>query len=237
MDHRIGCYLVHAHAPPFFLNPPLPDKALLLVETRPSFFLPHVVASAVRTHPGWRLYVFGTPDVHALLRDSCPNFELATCVTLPSGRLTPQGFSELMMSSEVWGRIAEEHVLVFQTDCVLVRPTPSRFLAFDYVGAVCGLLHPERFVMNGGLSLRRRSAMLRAVRQLRDRHPDLLGEPEDVALCRCMRMAGDFTLPTMKDCNQFAIESLGDPSRAIGMHGTDKYYAAPELVRAMLESA
>lgn len=234
MDALVGTHLL-AHARlPVVLDKPMGNKALAIVETRPSFFLPHVVASAVRTHPGWRLYVFGTPEVHALLNSACANYEQATRVTLESAHMSPHEYSQLLVSEAFWSVISEEHILLFQADCVLVRPTPPDMLVYDYVGAVCGTLHPDRFVMNGGLSVRRRSAMLRALSLMT---AESKRKPEDVAFCETMRAAGTFCLPSMEACNAFAIESMGDPDRAVGMHGTDKYYAPRGLVARLLASA
>lgn len=234
MDALVGRRLL-TETLPFTARRSGSDKALVIVETRPLFFLPYVVASAIRTHPDWHLYVFGTPDVHTLLGAQCTNYHDVTAVTL-SGRLDQNGYSKLLMSSRFWSLMNEEHVLVFQADCVLVRPTPTKFLEFDYIGPVCGTTDPAQFIMNGGLSLRRRSAMLRAVRGLARGHPSLLEKPEDVAFCEAMRSSTvhAYKLPTLDECNEFAIESIGDPDTAIGMHGTDKQYAPPELIARLL---
>lgn len=225
---------------PFSVPPASEDRALVIVETRPLPTLPRVIASAVAHHPGWHLYVFGTPEVHALLKASCNNYAQVTQVRLSVGEggMSTKQYSLLLLSPSFWDIVRQEHVLVFQADCVVVRTTPPSALAYDYVGAVCGLLDPRAFVMNGGLSLRRRSAMARAVGLVRAHHPDLLDQPEDVALCSVMRQYPSlFCLPDMQTCNNFAIESLGNPRTAIGIHGTDKGYAPAELVEACLESA
>lgn len=236
MDAQVGEYLVRTASLPFRVDRAHDDRALLIVETRPSYFLPHVVSSAVRAHPGWALYVVGTPAVHALLGSHCENYGDVTRVTLDAPpRMTVTEYSRLLMSRQLWDVVRHEHVLVFQSDCVLVRQCPDHFLTYDFIGAVCGTTHPQKFIMNGGLSVRRRSAMTRAVDLIRDHHPRLLDEPEDVAFCRVMRAhASEFSLPGLEECMAFAIESTGDPATAIGLHGTDKYYAPPELVAELL---
>ena len=236
MHSFVGTHLLRTTSFPLRILHAEPHKALVIVETRPSFFFPHVVASALTTHPGWHLYVFGTPEVHALL-DSCCDSECKeyTKITLGDARMSSQQYSHLLMSSQFWDCILEEHVMIFQTDSVLVRPTPPLYLDYDYVGAVCGPLDGSSFIMNGGLSLRRRSAMKRAVHHIRQRHPDLLDEPEDVAFCAVMRSyPREFSLPSMEACHEFAIESLGEATKAVGMHGTDKYYAPSQLVADLL---
>lgn len=234
MDALAGDYLLRTAKLPFVLKPDANCPcALVIVETRPLFFLPHVVATALQTHAGWHLYVFGTREVHALLHSNCNKYHLATRVSLPEGPMTTQQYSHLLLSPEFWGVLQHEHLLIFQADCVLVRPTPARYLEFDYIGALCGSLTPREFVMNGGLSLRRRSAMARAVSLMHASRRDLLDRPEDVALCLLMR-AHNFCLPDMKACFQFAIESVGDPTTAIGLHGTDKRYAPRSLLAQLL---
>lgn len=239
MHFIAGAHLLR-HAPlPFAApSPPRPDGALVIVETRPSFFLPHVVSSAVRTHPTWRLYVFGTPAVHTLLHSCCTNYQDVTRVELQGvgPTMAKEQYSEMLLSARFWDTIQEEHVLVFQSDCVLVRGTPPALTAYDFVGPVCGTL--VDFTINGGLSLRRRSAMARAVDLLHREAPDLLTLPEDVAFCTIMQRHPDaFRLPSMQECNAFAIETIGDPDTAVGAHGVDKYYAPAALLAQLCSGA
>lgn len=219
---------------PFDVHPSEADKALVVVETRPLQSLARVIATAVRTHPGWHLYVFGTPEVHAMVQAACMDYTKVTRVSLRSGMMTTHDYSRLLMSPGFWDIIKQEHVLIFQNDCVLFRTCPAKYFAYDYVGAVCGVMDPDLFVMNGGLSLRRRSAMVQAVKLLHDHHPELLDQPEDVAFCGVMRQYPFFTLPSMEQCNRFAIESVGNPYTVIGMHGIDKGYAPAKLVSQCL---
>lgn len=206
---------------------------MVIVETRPTRDLLRVISEAVTANPGWGLYVFGPSKVHDFLDFS--KVTGYTRVVLGCESMDTHEYSKLLLSNKFWDLIREEHVLVFQTDCVIVRGVPPSFLAFDYVGALCGLLAPDAFIMNGGLSLRRRSAMLRAAAAVEGL--GLSDEPEDVAFCRAMRRLGGFTIPSMAECDAFAIESQGDPATAIGAHGIDKGYAPPGLLRALVDLA
>ena len=234
MDPRVASYLdaVPRHMPPTVSGD---STALVIVETRPLPHLPQVIASAVRTHPGWHLYVYAPPAVHDFLdRGGSLVGGEYTKVTLEPKPMTTAHYSKLLLSRQFWEVVREEHILVFQADCVVVRPTPPEFMRYDYVGALCGLLLPSRFVMNGGLSLRRRSAMVRAILLMTD---DEAREPEDIAFMLTMRRnAPAFTLPTMEECDRFAIESQGDPRTAVGVHGTDKRYAPPALLEELFDS-
>ena len=42
-------------------------------------------------------------------------------------------------------------------------------------------------------------------------------------------------LPSLKECDEFAIESFGDYTKAIGIHGTDKYYAKPKFYKEVFQ--
>lgn len=236
MEFTLGSYLLSTSQLPFHVHPDSPNKALLIVETRPSFFLPYVVESAVRSHPGWKLYVIGTEAVHRLLESSCANYAHCERGVLPlKSRLTVPMYSYMMMSHKLWDLVDEEHILVFQSDCVIVRTTPTSYLKFDYVGAACKTREGEEFVINGGLSLRRKSAMKRAIDLMNAEHPDLLKLPEDEAFSAVMRAHPDkFALPTREECNDFAIESWGNPAKAVGIHGTDKYYCPPTVIAQLL---
>ena len=39
----------------------------------------------------------------------------------------------------------------------------------------------------------------------------------------------------MEECDKFAIESWGDYTKAIGIHGTDKYYTKPNFFKEVFE--
>lgn len=208
-------------------------NAMVLVETRDSFWLRYVLANAVTMNPGWKLYVFGTKAVLDRVKRHVDGD--LVCVELmvdPQQKFLVSDYSRLLLDSAFWNIFASERrVLIIQLDTVLVRPMPEWVLTFDYIGAVCGKTNPQEFIMNGGLSLRNPKAMIRAIQKMTPAQKDL---PEDVAFCETMRHDADFILPSMQQCHAFAIESRGDPVTAIGAHGTDKDYAQPGLLRQLL---
>jgi hypothetical protein len=130
-------------------------------------------------------------------------------------------YNYLLMDASFWKKFREDHVLIFQMDCLLLREPSDDMLEWDYIGPLCGTLSESEFIMNGGLSLRKKDAMIKACETFTNEERKL---PEDVAFTRCMRRQKDFSLPTMNSCYKFGIESLGDIDTAVGIHGTDKYY-------------
>lgn len=209
------------------------NKAMVIVETRPNFWLPWVIANAVRV-VGWDLYVFGTDEVLEYISAVLINVDYHK-VLIP--RMNIQGYSRMLMSNAFWNAIQAEHILIFQTDCVLVRPIPDELLKWDYLGAVCGLLDERTFVINGGLSLRRKSAMLKAIDFMTDNDRC---EAEDIVFTRVLRLmrkcGSEINFPDMKTCNAFAMESMGDPNTVVGIHATDKFYAPTEYLKETLST-
>lgn len=231
MDRRVGNYLVQ-YQPPVLVRA-VPKQSLFIAETRLSYFLEHVIHNAVGEFPEWDLYVCAPPPVLDALRPMFPQMK-EIAVNLPP-RCSPETFSAIMFSPEIWQVFETEYVMIIQTDTVFAPGAASRLpdMTKDYYGAACGDLSSDAaFVINGGLSLRRVSAFARAAAKLTDADRQL---PEDVAYCQVMRRyPSEFVLPSMAECMHFAIESFGDPSAAVGIHGTDKYYAPPVLFAAML---
>lgn len=207
-------------------------EAMVIVETRPAFWFPYVVANAVRTI-GWNLYIFATEEVFKLLGTKMRNITYRKAIV---PLMNVQGYSNLLTSTHFWNSIQEEHVLIFQSDCFLWRPPAKDMLKWSYIGPLCGSLIPKDFIMNGGLSLRKKSDMIIACGMISSEERETL--PEDVAFTRVMRSKPhSFMLPTMDDCFRFAIESIGDPITSIGIHGTDKYYASTEVVEGCVVQA
>ena len=238
MDRRVGAFLAAAADVPACV-PALarPKQSLFIAETRESYWLLPIIKNALREFPGWDLFVCATPEVLAYLRPLVPARVKEICLDAPR-RSSPETFSAIMFSPEVWRLFETEFVMIFQTDTVFVRGAAARLLeapARDFLGAACGnIASPTEFVVNGGLSLRRVAAFAEATRLLTDADR---ATPEDVAFCEVMRRHPDkFSLPTVAECNAFAIESFGDPAAAVGIHGTDKYYAPPALLVAALGS-
>ena len=58
---------------------------------------------------------------------------------------------------------------------------------------------------------------------------------EDVYFTNLIRENYPKSLPSLKECDEFAIESFGDYTKAIGIHGTDKYYAKPEFYKKIFQ--
>lgn len=229
MDRRVGEYL---HTLPK-TGSPGSKQSLFIAETRESYWLPLVIKNAVREFPGWDLYVCAPTSVLTWLSDEFPQIK-GIVLDIPAGRASVGVFNAIMYSPEIWRVFDTEYVLVFQCDTVMAPGAAQKLLSTeasqrDYYGAACGTLSQSEFVINGGLSYRRVRAFAEACALLTDEDKKL---PEDVAYTRILRDIGNF--PSIKECCDFAIESVGNPAAVIGIHGTDKGYAPPALVASVL---
>jgi hypothetical protein len=159
---------------------------------------------------------------------------------IPEGPFGPKELNGLLLSPAFWEERDEEHILIFQRDTVCLQPLDPKFLDYDMIGAPCGQIGRDgrgeilTFDMNGGLSLRRRSAMLKALSHT----PVPDGMPEDVYFTRVLRKLChtlDARMPDLETAGAFALENerfyKGLP---FGVHGTDKHYHSEALAKAML---
>lgn len=107
-------------------------------------------------------------------------------------------YNELLVSRDFWEAMTDI-VLIFQWDSMLLRKGIEAFLEWDYVGApIPDIGFPAQ---NGGLSLRRRNAML-AVIDAREWH----GENEDVWFCNGLYQLG-LNIATYEVAEKFSCET------------------------------
>jgi len=208
------------------------ERVFVLVETRCAFWLPFVIRNFINVlGASWNVHLFLARDVAVSLKE-----EFGHCtfdVTVIQDKLTVPEYSALLEQSPFWSTIREEHVLIGQLDTVLLRPIPEDFFKYAYVGAPCGDISGDQFILNGGLSLRRRSVMLDITSQL----PGNGQDPEDIYFTRILR-AMKAPLPGLTEAIQFCAESIIAPDNSpCGVHGTHKYWIPTAQMRVLVDTA
>lgn len=146
----------------------------VIIEPRRHRNLKFVIEHLHAVLPQVPIHVF-----HGMLnRDMIPVEPHITAHELPLENLTLFDYNAITMNPAFYQSLPGKHILVFQTDSVLFSRSPVKleeFLEYDYVGAPHHSLwysflewKPQRFfeVGNGGLSLRRRSMMLRCLEKV-----------------------------------------------------------------------
>jgi hypothetical protein len=203
-------------------NAPGRNKAAVIVETRSTYFLPHVLTNAAYfLQDGWNLYVVHSPINGPFVAECTRPWNIRT-VAVNSSRLSSAQYNKMLMSESFWDIFEEEWVLVFQSDCLFCRPVAAEFFDYGYIGAPCG---PGGAVLNGGFSLRHRPLMMQAIQQCRETVQESV---EDFFFTRAAALLGS-RVPDFNTACRFSVESfLVDIP--VGVHGTDKFYLPERAV-------
>lgn len=129
-------------------------------------------------------------------------------------------YNRLLQSFEFWENIKEENILIIQHDSGLLRHGIEEFYQYDYVGA------PWKFQEhggNGGLSFRKRSAMLKCLHRVAQ-IPEL---NEDVYFSNALKFL-NLNLAPRDVCKKFSCETIFELG-TFGYHAIDKYLTTEQV--------
>ena len=103
---------------------------------------------------------------------------------------------------------------------ILRKISETEFPNLSMLGPVCVNFDDEKkFIMNGGFSFRDKKLM-----QELCKNEIITSKVEDIFFTEQIRKFYPELMPSMRECNDFAIESIGNKLKVKGIHGTDKYY-------------
>jgi len=212
---------------------------LCIVEPRAHPLLPSVLRRAAELYGGDGDAAFtlvtsqgGLDSVTEVIKLWSGHSVLFTEDLCGKDNLSVEDYSALLTSAAFWRLFPPDcHVLVFQTDVLLLRRVPDEYLFFDYVGAPWPWVPPgTSYGMggNGGYSLRFVGAMLRAVEAVA-RAPL---EPEDVFFARAASM-GVVRCPGPEVASRFSVEHLepSDGEVPTGGHQVWRFWDADTVDR------
>jgi hypothetical protein len=181
------------------------NKCALICETRNLPNLEEVVRAHMKQLQGWELtavcsshnkYVFEALGARILeVRES----------------LSAGEYNQLFTGFNLWNQIAREHVLVFQADSMLLKPIPDDMLQHGYIGAPWSFYERGG---NGGLSLRRTSAMIDTLNRVAYSPSD---GNEDIFFSKHCQ-----TVAPREVCSAFSVETIFTLG-TVGYHAIDKY--------------
>ncbi|MEC8063449.1 MAG: DUF5672 family protein [Pseudomonadota bacterium] len=158
------------------------NNIAMIIEPRQHPLLEPVIRNCYE-HLGWPIILFhGTKNLEYI--NSSPYLVklkdqgMLILKNLEKENLTSQEYSTIMISESFWKEIPAENILVFQTDVVICgnNETLKPFLQYDYVGAPWAPTIPSWIgpnVGNGGLSFRKKSAMLKATQAIENKNIDI----------------------------------------------------------------
>lgn len=206
---------------------------LIIVATKTSYWLPLVIKNAAEKISNANIYFVGPQHCIDFIQSQFVNNKISYIQYKLIGDFnTIKSYNWLLLNPEFWQQFNEEFLLIFQPDCIILRDIEPNFYNYDYIGAVCGNISEENtFIINGGLSLRRRQAMIDVCNSLNKKESS--GEyAEDIIFTHKIRNNIKYNkkFPSIELCNHFAIESSGNIDTCVGIHGTDKYYIHPTIL-------
>lgn len=169
-------------------------------------------------HESWSLMIIYGSDNEELVNRIVESIGDVHLVKLNVNNLNMNEYNQLCVSEELYNSIPTENILMFQIDTILRKDIPENLLQYSYIGAPWRLDLPwsgtTDGIGNGGLSLRRRSAMLNILKYFN--HPLRGRINEDVYFsmgCKQLKL----NRPTYEIAKSFSVETVfyDDP---IGLH-------------------
>lgn len=207
--------------------PTFPSKKLaVIVEPRNSPLLRYVLYNfAYLLIPlGWHFQLFHGTDnktlAEELKNELAPNLSITN---LNTPNLSIENYNVLLTTPSFYDTLVSnpENILIFQIDCILLKNTVDKFLEYDMVGAPW----VHTYGCNGGLSLRRVSAIKRVLQT----NPWVY-DNEDGFFSH--RYASQLNIPDRYTLSEFSAEKIwsDDP---VGLHKTYDYQSHNKLINLL----
>jgi len=130
-------------------------------------------------------------------------------------------YNKRLTSLEFWNQFDEENILIIQHDSAILRHGIEDYFQYDFIGAPIQWI--EFPAMNGGFSLRRKSAMINVIKNY---HYNGL-ENEDLYFCNGLQQLNG-NLPTFKVAKSFSCETIFNLG-SLGYHAIDRYLTNEEI--------
>lgn len=196
------------------------DKCAVIIEPRRHPHLSYVIRNVMHfLGPSWGLCIVHGTENRPFVEEIIEGWGEVLLLDCGAADLPGHTYSDYKASPSFWWQLPSETILTFETDSILRRRGIDEFLEYDYIGApwVWALINrdaAEGPVGNGGLSLRKRSAMLRILAEHgSERVPDT---PEDQFFSRWLYRDG-YHLPSLQTAGRFSTETLFEP-HSLGLH-------------------
>jgi len=196
-------------------------NTMLIIDTRLSLNLILVIKNALHKLPHFNLMVISTKSNLEYLESIFG--KITHKALLNKSKINLNEYSEILRNQELWKKIPGERVLVFQSDTIFLRGiNNNEFQDLSMIGPVCvNFEDDKKFIINGGFSFRNKKLMIEL-----SKNKIINSHIEDYFFTEQLRKYYPELMPNIQDCNNFAIESIGNKLLAKGIHGTDKYYTS-----------
>jgi len=221
---------------PIPLIPAESDNYAVIMEPRPHPHLEYALRNVMYfLGSGWGLQIFTSRANREFIDRIVRDWGDVHIVTMAQNNLTSFDYNRVKKTAEMWEIARGKTILWFESDCLLRRPGIEKFMLYDYVGAPWSSewAFSERVrVGNGGLSLRKRDAMLDISRHGNSHNGVIY--PEDVFFCINMYLERDrYHVAPVDIAREFAVETMDHPD-PLGIHKIWQYLPA-ERVKELLD--
>jgi hypothetical protein len=158
----------------------------------------------------WGLQVFHGIDNQDFIYDILKDIENVKYVNTGVKDFNKIEYNQYMKSNDFWSLVEGEKILTFQLDTLLLRFGIDEFLGYDYIGAPWSKPKENRFIGNGGLSLRTKDVMLEITKNHKNYEPRW----EDIFFVKWL---DSYNLPDIETAMKFSTEILFHPN-TFGLH-------------------
>tara|TARA_B100001063_G_scaffold237445_1_gene258377 strand:- start:809 stop:1525 length:717 start_codon:yes stop_codon:yes gene_type:complete len=204
---------------------------MMILDTRLSLSLILVIKNALSKMQNFNLMIISTKETINFLEKIFG--KIPNKIEINKSKISLKEYSKILLDQNVWKKINEDRVLIFQSDTVILRNiSDDEFPKLSMLGPVCVNLKDEhKFMINGGFSYRDKKLMLELCT-----NKIITSEVEDLFYTEQIRHHYPELMPSISECNDFAIESIGNKLTAKGVHGTDKYYRSFEGYKEIFDT-
>ena len=199
-------------------NPPKnTERAIVLIERRIHSNIEFVLQNAAYYAPTWSIAVVCSDTNYRYLKTITQGKNVALLPFFQGSPTRDQARSEynrLLQSAEFYESLPWETMIFFQTDSYFLRPVPDEICEYDFIASPSSW---DTDSMVGGISLRKRSAMIRICKEFKE---EILGE--DVYIMKGAKHLGVHLPPFEKSLTFFTESCLYD--EAIATHQWWTYF-------------
>ena len=152
----------------------------------------------------------------------------------PEGLVASVLLNRVMRTEIFWSDLEGDNLMLFDSGSLLRHRLPPEFDEFDFIGSPWHAEHvpPWCRVGSGGLSLRKKSAMLDVIDSCNTNY--WLCDHEDIFYSAAMHLSPDrYFLPSPARAAEFSVEQVFHPN-PVALHQAWKYQPAEKL-KALLD--
>lgn len=175
----------------------------------------------------WGLQVFHGIDNEEFIYDVLKEIKNVRYVNTGVKDFTKIEYNQYIKSNKFWSLVEGEKILTFQLDTLLLRFGVDEFLGYDFIGAPWSKPKENKFIGNGGLSLRTKNVML----EITKNHHGYEPRWEDIFFTKFL---DEYNLPDIETAMRFSTEVLFHPN-SFGVH--NPINVSPYLLDLMLNKS